>query len=113
MKRMCSVAVSGGLTALLPEDRIRVRLLSGGRYDPLTDRVILGVAVAEQIRGAVSTPLAPFTIEENRLTIAHALQGECGREARYPGVICFDEGQRVHVPSRGCGLLTRPFREVR
>ena len=114
MKRMCSTSVSGGtVTALLPEDRIRIRLLSGGRYEPLRDRVILGVAVADWVSGASSTPLAPFTIEERRHTVVSSLVGECGPEATYPGVICFDEGQRVYVPSRGCGLLTRPFAEDR
>lgn len=110
LRRMAHLIVSAsGVTALPPKDRLRLRLLSGGRYDPIDDTVTIGVVSAERLGRAGIEPIRPFTIRESRTTIAAAMAGECGASVSYPGVACFDQGQRVFVGSTACGLLTRPF----
>jgi hypothetical protein len=113
MQRMTDLTVTAtGVTALLPPRRIRIFLLSSGRYDPLSDSITLAVSGAELVTGSASSPLAPFILNASRASVAAALAGECGPIVTYPGVACFDEGQRLFVGSRACGLLTRPLREV-
>ena len=114
LRRMSSISVAAhGVIALVPSERVRIRLISGGRYDGLSDMVTLGISAAELVTGRQVIPLSPFTIREKRATVARSLMGQCGPESAYPGVACFDEGQRLFVESRACAILTRPFAELR
>jgi hypothetical protein len=81
----------------LPEERVDVRLVAGGAYDPLTDVVTVHVAVPR------------FTIRATRAEIARALRGASGEPLRYPGVICSREGQELHVPGAAPLMVTDPL----
>jgi hypothetical protein len=87
----------------VPEDVVEIHLLAGGAYEPLTETITLGVAVATH-RGA---RLAPFTITKTRAEVAASLAGARGEPWRYPGVICSREGQELVVGSHAPEVLTR------
>jgi hypothetical protein len=86
--------------------RIEVSLVEGGRYDPLVDRVTITVMAAELVDQAGRQALQPFVLSEPRSTIAARLEGARGEPRRYPGVICFREGQLLVVGSFAADLLT-------
>jgi predicted Zn-dependent protease len=90
----------------LPERRIEIVLVDGGSYDPLTELVTVRVAAAQLVDGDDVRALAPFTIEEQRATIARSIAGAAGEPLRYPGVICSREGQELVVGSYAPLMLT-------
>jgi hypothetical protein len=90
----------------LPARRIEIVLVDGGTYDPLTELVTVRVAAAQLVDGDDVRALAPFTIEEQRATIARSIAGAMGEPLRYPGVICSREGQELVVGSHAPFLLT-------
>jgi hypothetical protein len=90
----------------LPERRIEIVLVDGGSYDPLTELVTVRVAAAQLVDGDDARALAPFTIEEQRATIARSITGAGGEPIRYPGVICSREGQELVVGSYAPLMLT-------
>jgi hypothetical protein len=110
LRRMSNLVIRAhGVSALPPARRLIVRLVAGGHYDPLTDRVSLVVSSSEMVDGASRRVLAPFTVHESRSAIAEALLGSLGSPMVYPGVACFDEGQRVFAGSSAPPLITRAF----
>lgn len=90
----------------LPERRIEITLVDGGSYDPLTELVTVRVAAAQLVDGDDVRALAPFTLEEQRATIARSIAGAAGEPLRYPGVICSREGQELVVGSHAPLMLT-------
>jgi hypothetical protein len=90
----------------LPARRIEIVLVDGGSYDPLTELVTVRVAAAQLVDGDDVRALAPFTIEEQRATIARSIVGAAGEPLRYPGVICSREGQELVVGSHAPLMLT-------
>jgi hypothetical protein len=90
----------------LPARRIEIVLVDGGTYDPLTELVTVRVAAAQLVDGDDVRALAPFTIEEQRATIARSIAGAAGEPLRYPGVICSREGQELVVGSHAPLMLT-------
>ncbi len=90
----------------LPARRIEIVLVDGGSYDPLTELVTVRVAAAQLVEGNDVRALAPFTIEEQRATIARSIAGAAGEPLRYPGVICSREGQELVVGSYAPLMLT-------
>jgi hypothetical protein len=81
----------------IPDRRIEVQLIAGGAYDPVTDLVIINVAVSTA---------GPFTIRHTRAQIAASLSGAGGEPIRYPGVICSREGQELYVASHAPVMIT-------
>ena len=81
----------------LAADRVEVRLVAGGAYDPITDVVTINVAVSSA---------GPFTIRRSRAEIAASLTGASGEPIRYPGVICSREGQELYVASHAPLMIT-------
>ena len=81
----------------LPARRIEIVLVDGGSYDPLTDLVTVRVAAAQLVEGDDSRALAPFTIEEQRATIALHLRR--AGAASLSGRDLFAEGQELVVGS--------------
>ena len=90
----------------LPARRIEILLVDGGSYDPLTELVTVRVAAAQLIDGDDVRALTPFTIQEQRATIARSIVGAAGEPIRYPGVICSREGQELVVGSHAPLMLT-------
>jgi hypothetical protein len=90
----------------LPVRRIEIVLVDGGSYDPLTELVTVRVAAAQLVDGDDVRVLAPFTLEEQRSTIARSIAGAAGEPLRYPGVICSREGQELVVGSYSPLMLT-------
>jgi len=91
------IATQTGAPFVLPDGRIEVQLIAGGSYDPITDMVIINVAVSTA--GA-------FTIRRTRAQIAASLAGAAGDPIRYPGVICSREGQELYVASHAPVMIT-------
>jgi hypothetical protein len=90
-----------------PERRVEIFLVEGGRYDPLTDDVMLFVSAADLVESNRRRHLHPFVIHERRDAVARALTGAFGPVTRYPGVICSSEGQEIAVGSHAPTLVTR------
>lgn len=90
----------------LPDPRIDVHLVAGGRYDALTENVLVFVAAADFVEGGRTGAIAPFTVAESRSSISRAVRGASGGPQRYPGVICSLEGQEIAVGSEAPVLLT-------
>ncbi|HEU4521790.1 MAG TPA: hypothetical protein VFT12_07300 [Thermoanaerobaculia bacterium] len=90
----------------LPEPRLEVLLVTGGRYDPLSGGVLIAVAAADLVEAGGSQRVAPFVISESRVAVARAIRGASGEPERYPGVICSSEGQEIAVGSHAPLLLT-------
>lgn len=91
---------------VLPARRIEILLVDGGSYDPLTELVTVRVAAAQLVDSDDVRALAPFTIQEQRATIARSIVGAAGEPIRYPGVICSREGQELVVGSHAPLMLT-------
>ncbi|MEO8217883.1 MAG: hypothetical protein ABI718_12450 [Acidobacteriota bacterium] len=106
LRRMTNLVVRcAEESASLPLRRIEILLVSGGHYDAATDRVSLVISRADLVDGNERAPLRPFTLDEDRKHILRALRGTRGATAKYPGVICFDEGQRLPVGTASPDLL--------
>jgi hypothetical protein len=96
--RMTNVFVrQSGAPFALPGERVDIRFISGGSYEPLTEMVTIDVAVPR------------FTIRATRTEIARSLLGATGDPLRYPGVICSREGQELFVGSYAPLIVTRSF----
>jgi len=109
-RRMTNLVVRGRSPRVArPKDRIDIRLVRGGSWDPVSDEVTVEIAIAERVHGSRRTGLAPFTINAPRRAIARSIRGVDGPVVRYPGVLCHDEGQRIPVGSFAPGILTDPF----
>ncbi len=91
----------------LPAERIEIRLIDGGAYEPLTETVTIRVADADLVDAAGSHRLAPFEITRSRREIAASLLGATGDAIRYPGVICSREGQELVVGSYAPVMVSR------
>jgi hypothetical protein len=91
----------------VPDEYIEVGLLTGGRYEPLTENVSLVVAMAHHVCSARRRRVLPFEIRASREAIAAALLGARGEPIRYPGVVCSTEGQEILVGSFAPLILTR------
>ncbi len=91
----------------IPGERIEVYLVAGGKYDALTDIVTVHVEIADEVSGRRTRRLRPFTISNQRRTIAQSLAGAAGDPIRYPGVICSREGQEISVGSFAPLMVTR------
>lgn len=108
--RMTNVVVrQKGAPWLEPLPRIEVSLVGGGRYDPLTDRVTIGVVAADLVSDTARQALQPFALSETREAIAKRLAGAGGEPQRYPGVICSSEGQELVVGSFSADVVTSPM----
>ncbi len=94
----------------LPARRIDVHLLGNGRYDPLTDQIMLTVTHAYLAGGKRKERLQPFVIRESRARFRTALAGASGKAVRYPGVVCATDGQKVIVDCAAPLLLTSELR---
>jgi hypothetical protein len=77
------------------DDPVKITLIDGGSYDPLTDVVTLDIAASS---------IGAFTLQEPRERFV--LTGARGEPARYPGVICSREGQELVVGSYAPEMLT-------
>lgn len=93
----------------IPDERLEIALVDGGRYDPLTDLVTLHIGAADVVRGDDVRRAAPFDIVASRAQIARSFAGAAGEPLRYPGVICSREGQELVVWSLAPVLLTEPL----
>ena len=82
----------------MPDDAIEIALVTGGRYEPLTETVTMDVVPANA---------APFEYRATRREIAVSLAGAFGPPIRYPGVICSREGQELVVPCSAPVMVTR------
>jgi hypothetical protein len=108
--RMTNLVVrQKGAPWLEPLPRIEVSLVDAGRYDPLTDRVTIGVVAADLVSAIARQALQPFALSETRETIAKRLSGASGEPQRYPGVICSSEGQELVVGSFSADVVTSPM----
>lgn len=106
LPRMSRVlAEQDGAPFALPDRRIDVQLVAGGSYEPLTETVIVEVAIAY----VGEEPIAPFEIRAPRASVAASLAGARGEPLRYPGVVCSREGQELFVASRAPVLITVPL----
>ena len=101
------VAEQRGAPFELPDSRIEVHLIAGGSYEPLTEEVVLRVAVADLVEGSGSRRLEPFEFRAGRRELAAAIAGASGEPLRYPGVICSREGQELVVGSFAPVVVTR------
>ncbi len=107
LHRMTNVVVGNrGREVKLPRRRVEIRLVAGGRYEPLTETVTLSISAADLVEGSTTVRLRPFAITHPRAAIASALRGAAGPVRRYPGVICSKEGQELFVGSYAPDLLT-------
>ena len=98
LRRMTSlIAEQHGAPFELPDERIEIRLVAGGAYEPLTEIVTINVAISDA---------GPFTIRAPRRAIARSLIGALGNPVRYPGVICSREGQELYVGSHAPVIIT-------
>jgi hypothetical protein len=89
----------------LPERRLEILLIAGGRYDPLIGTVSIFVAAADYVEHGSVRGVRPFVIRESRENVARALRGGRGSTERYPGVICSTEGQEIAVGSHAPEIL--------
>ena len=101
--RMSRVIIEGEHAFELPKKYVEVQLASGGRYDPLTDRVSVAVSRAVDESGEA---VAPFVIRTTRERIRAAILGARGESIRYPGVICSSDGQKLVVECFAPAILT-------
>jgi hypothetical protein len=110
LRRMTNVVVDHLSSALAPgsqpASRIEILLVSGGRYEPLTETVSISVSAADLVDGGEPVRLQPFVIRETRAAVARAMRGASGPVRRYPGVICSREGQELFVGSHAPDLVT-------
>ncbi|HEX9162336.1 MAG TPA: hypothetical protein VF980_11565 [Thermoanaerobaculia bacterium] len=106
LRRMTNVVIGSDSDSPLPDSRIEVLLVAGGRYEPLSGMVSLFVSAADEIDGGKSSRVRPFMILESRASIAAAMRGALGPVRRYPGVICSREGQELFVGSYAPDLIT-------
>jgi len=107
--RMSNLRVAASGTPIsLPSHRVEVRLVEHGSWDSLTDEVTLRVSLAELVDGDDRALLPRFTIRGTRSDLAARIEGWFGDAARYPGVICSDEGQTLPVGSIAVGIVARP-----
>lgn len=107
LPRMTSIVVgSRSADIAVPEKRIDILLVAGGRYEPLTETVSLSIAAANLVDGKREVRLRPFVIHEPRSAVARAVRGAAGEVRRYPGVICSREGQELFVGSSAPDLIT-------
>ena len=90
-----------------PRRRIEVLLTDGGRYEPLTEQVVVFISAADLVEGKQAVRLRPFVLAAPRHAVARGLLGATGQPARYPGVVCSVEGQEIVVGSEAPDLLTR------
>ena len=104
--RMTRVIVDANQPFEIPESYIEVHLASGGRYDPLTDEVTVTIARATKVQGGRRDALHPFVIRSSRERISASLLGAAGPAARYPGVVCSTDGQRLVVDCFAPAMLT-------
>jgi hypothetical protein len=108
--RMSSVVVSqDGAPFDVVRPNIEIRLVSGGRFEPLTGVVTIFVSAAALVTASGETPLAPFTFQAEAVDIARTIQGATGDPIRYPGVICSSEGQEIVVGSFAPVVITAPL----
>jgi hypothetical protein len=89
----------------LPERRLEILLIAGGRYDPLIGTVSIFVAAANLVEHGTARGVRPFVIRESRESVARAIRGGRGETERYPGVICSAEGQEIAVGSHAPEIL--------
>lgn len=108
-RRMTNLIVTASASAPLPDPRVEIFLIDEGGYDPLTEIASLSVAAATFVDGNQTRALPKFRLQIDRTTLASRLLGSVGPTTSYPGVICFDEGQRVPVGSNAPDLVTAPF----
>lgn len=106
LRRLSNLIVrSSALATALPDPRIEVWVVGSGGYDPVAETIRLHVSLARLVAGDRSTPAAPFMFEARREEISARLEGAAGTMARYPGVICFDDGQYLPVGSFAPDLI--------
>jgi hypothetical protein len=107
LTRMTTLVVrQSGAPFTIPDERIDVRLVAGGAYEPLTDSISINVAVADLVEGERVRRLHPFTLRQPRAGVARSLAGAAGEPLRYPGVVCSREGQELVVGSQAPLLVT-------
>jgi len=98
LRRMTNLIVEQhGAPFEMPKDCVKIDLVAGGAYEPLTEIVTIHVAVSDA---------GPFTIRAPRRSIARSLVGAQGNPIRYPGVICSREGQELYVGSHAPVMVT-------
>lgn len=108
LDRMTAVRVTHSFQrASLPQPRVEVFLVGGGRYEPLTDTISMSITIASLVDRDRAIALQPFTIVATRSEIARGLIAAAGEPRRYPGVICSKEGQEAFVASHAPDLITR------
>lgn len=101
-----TVSASGDHGLDLPRERIEVRRIAAGRYDPARDRVRLVVSEAWLISGGSRHSLTlPATIELPSRELIARIAGAAGTPREAPGVLCGDHGVDLPVASRACDLL--------
>lgn len=107
VRRMSNLVVrQSGAPFDLPQQRIEVHLVAGGRYDRITGVVTLYVSAADLVDGNNAVRLQPFVVSESREAVARGLFGASGEPVRYPGVVCSSEGQELVVGSHAPTLLS-------
>lgn len=107
LPRMTSLVVSqSGAPFELPDERIEVHYVAGGRFDPSGGAVTVRVAVAESVTPAGVRRIAPFELQTTRDAVAGGTLGATGDPLRYPGVVCSSEGQELVVGSHAPLMLT-------
>lgn len=108
LRRMTSLRVElTGPEVEPPPDRIEIRHLGGGAWDPVSDQVSIRVTSAVRVREGRRRPLHPFVWNVQRSIVPALLVGATGSPHPYPGVLCRDEGQRIPVGSASPDILTR------
>ncbi len=107
LRRMTNLVVEQiGAPFDLPEERIEVHLVAGGAYEPLTEMVMIHVAISELVNGDSATRIRPFALRASRSAIARSLIGASGTPMHYPGVICSREAQELYVGSHAPLIVT-------
>ena len=109
LRRMSNLHVetkAGAPGIELPKRFIAVKLIAGGGYDPLTDRIRLAISVADLVDGDDVSSMAPFAIEESRAELGLSITAAEGPSIAYPGVLCWEDGQRLPVGSSAPVLMT-------
>ena len=106
LPRLSNVVVrQSGAPFDLPERRLEILLIAGGRYDPLIGTVSIFVSAANLVEHGATRGVRPFVIRESRENVARAIRGGRGETERYPGVICSTEGQEIAVGSYAPEIL--------
>ncbi|HVT45341.1 MAG TPA: hypothetical protein VMT00_13230 [Thermoanaerobaculia bacterium] len=110
LHRMTTLVVECGKGALdLPARRLEVLLTGTGEYDAAADSISLAVDLAELVEGDRRRRAAPFVLRARRDHLARSIAGAGDRQARYPGVLCSREGQRLYAGSIAPDLSTSPL----